>query len=51
MKEYGPVYVGSPAGDFTTIKLINDTGWVVTGSHQNILTYVSPRVVGNIQSY
>jgi len=41
MKQYGPVYIASPAGDFTTIKLINDPGWVVAGHHPDILTYVS----------
>lgn len=46
MKEYGPVHVGSPAGDFTTIKLINDPGWVVAGHQPDILTYVSPAELG-----
>jgi len=41
MQHYGPVYPASPAGDFTTIKLIDDPGWVVAGHHPDILTYVS----------
>jgi hypothetical protein len=41
MQHYGPVYPASPAGDFTTIKLINDPGWVVAGHHPDMLTYVS----------
>ena len=42
MKEWGPVHVGSPAGDFATITLTDAPGWVVTGHHPDMLTYVSP---------
>ena len=42
MKEWGRVHVGSPAGDFTTIKLKDHPGWVVICHHPDILTYVDP---------
>ena len=42
MKEWGPVHAGSSAGDFSTIALENDAGWVVTCHHNDILTYVLP---------
>ncbi len=40
MKEWGPVHVGSSAGDFSIITLDNDVGWVVTSHHNDILTFV-----------
>lgn len=42
MREWGPVHVGSPAGDFNVISLPDGLGWVVTCHHNDILTYVSP---------
>jgi len=42
MKEWGPVHAGSPAGDFSVIRLSEYPGWVVTCHHPDILTYVSP---------
>jgi hypothetical protein len=42
MKEYGPVIVGTPAGDFNVIALKDHPGWVVTSHHPDILTYVAP---------
>ena len=42
MREWGPVHVGSPAGDFNVITLPDGLGWVVTCHHNDILTYVSP---------
>jgi hypothetical protein len=42
MKRWGPVRVATPAGDFATIALSEHPGWVVTGHHPDILTYVSP---------
>ena len=42
MREWGPVHAGSPAGDFNTITLPDDPGWVVTCHHNDILTYVGP---------
>ncbi|MCU0495976.1 MAG: hypothetical protein MUF87_01340 [Anaerolineae bacterium] len=45
LTEYGPVLVGSPAGDFSVIRLPNFPGWVVTGHHPDILNYVAPEDV------
>lgn len=47
MKECGPVYPGSPAGDFSTIDLTNAPGWAVTSHNNDILTYVDPEEVGD----
>ncbi|MEU1600724.1 hypothetical protein ABZ468_50355 [Streptomyces sp. NPDC005708] len=40
--EFGPVHAGSPAGDFGVINVKGADGWVVTGHHQDVLTYVGP---------
>jgi len=40
MKEWGPVHAGCSAGDFSTLKLDDFPGWLVTSHHTNILTYV-----------
>lgn len=45
MKKHGPVYPGSPAGDFSVINLQDYPGWIVTCDHPDILTYVSPSEV------
>jgi hypothetical protein len=45
LAEYGPVRAGSPAGDFGTVKLHAAPGWVVTGHHPDVLTYVAPEDV------
>lgn len=42
LREWGPVHAGTPAGDFDTIELEEGRGWVVTGHHNDILTYVAP---------
>ncbi|MDM8551365.1 hypothetical protein QUF72_14870 [Desulfobacterales bacterium HSG2] len=42
MKEWGAVHAGSPAGDFSVIRLSEYPGWVVNCHHPDILTYVSP---------
>jgi len=42
MKEYGPVHVGGPAGDFEVIPLSQTEGWVVAGHGYGMYTYVSP---------
>ena len=47
MKEYGPVYPGSPAGDFGVIKLNKTTGWVVSGDCYGMYTYVNPGELGS----
>ena len=47
MKEWGQVHVGSSAGDFSTITLENERGWVVSSHHNDILTYVDPEEAGD----
>ena len=47
MKKWGPVHAGSPAGDFSTLTLKDDIGWVVTCHHNDILTYVAPEETGD----
>jgi hypothetical protein len=42
LREYGPVHPGTPAGDFGTVELDRAPGWVVTGHHPDVLTYVAP---------
>ena len=46
MKQWGPVHVGSPAGDLSTITLKAGLGWVVTSHHNDILTCVTPEEIG-----
>jgi hypothetical protein len=40
LKEYGPVHVGTPAGDFNVITLESGLGWVVTTHHPDVLNFV-----------
>jgi hypothetical protein len=40
LKQWGPVMVGSPAGDFNVLPLKDGTGWVVTSHHPDIATGV-----------
>lgn len=42
LRRYGPVRAGGPAGDFGVIELDPGPGWVVTGHHPDVLTYVAP---------
>jgi hypothetical protein len=42
LREFGPVHAGTPSADFGTIHLEDTPGWVVTGHHPDVLTYVSP---------
>lgn len=42
MKEYGPVYPASPAGDFSVTHLNQTEGWVVSGHGYGMYTYVHP---------
>ncbi|MCU7730227.1 hypothetical protein ODJ79_41475 [Actinoplanes sp. KI2] len=42
LREFGPVQPGSPSADFGTITLESAPGWVVTGHHSDVLTYVAP---------
>lgn len=41
LKEFGPYTVETSSADMNVIKLENDPGWVVIGSHRDILNYVS----------
>ena len=45
MKEFGPIHVGSPAGDFNTITLNKTEGWVIAGHGYGMYTYVHPSEV------
>lgn len=40
LAEFGPVRAGSAAGDFGVINPKDVEGWVVTGHHNDVLTYV-----------
>jgi len=42
MKEYGPVHVGSPAGDLVATHLNKTEVWVVSGHYSAMYTYVDP---------
>lgn len=42
MKEFGSVYAGSPAGDFSVTHLNKTEGWVVSGHCYGMYTYVRP---------
>lgn len=39
---FGPAHAGSSAGDLGVIDLKDVEGWVVTGHHNDVLTYVGP---------
>ncbi|MFJ3309742.1 hypothetical protein ACIPSA_43445 [Streptomyces sp. NPDC086549] len=41
LREFGPVHVGGPAGDFRVLELKNDVGWLVTGHHPDVVTFVA----------
>ncbi|MFB8353346.1 hypothetical protein [Streptomyces niveus] len=40
LKKFGPAHAGSSAGDFGVIDPKDVEGWVVTGHHNDVLTYV-----------
>ncbi|MFF5718795.1 hypothetical protein [Streptomyces buecherae] len=42
LRRFGPVRPGSSAGDFGTIEPDAVEGWIVTGHHNDVLTYVGP---------
>lgn len=46
LKEWGPVVIATPAGDFNVLKPSGIPGWIVTSHHDDIFTYVSPEEVG-----
>jgi hypothetical protein len=39
---FGPVEIGSPSADFGVMNVEPLPGWVVTGCHPDVFTYVSP---------
>ncbi|MEU9480884.1 hypothetical protein [Streptomyces sp. NPDC048191] len=41
LREYGPVSVGGPAGDFRVLELNNGEGWLVTCHHPDVVTFVA----------
>ncbi|MET8768961.1 hypothetical protein [Streptomyces sp. NPDC004658] len=41
LRAYGPVSVGGPAGDFRVLELENGEGWLVTGHHPDVVTFVA----------
>lgn len=41
LREFGPVSVSGPAGDFRVLELKNGEGWLVTGHHPDVVTYVA----------
>ena len=43
MKEFGPVHVGTSAGDMRIIPLTKTDGWIVSGHGPGMYTYVHPR--------
>lgn len=43
MKDFGPFYAGSPAGDFSVTHLNKTEGWVVSGHCYGMYTYVNPK--------
>lgn len=47
MKEFGPVFAGSSAGDFNTIYLNSTEGWLVSGHGYGMYTYVHPSELDN----
>jgi hypothetical protein len=40
LREFGPARVGGPAGDFRVLELHNGEGWLVTGHHPDVVTFV-----------
>lgn len=45
--QFGPARAGSSAGDFGVIDPEDAEGWVVTGHHNDVLTYVGPDEPGD----
>ncbi len=43
MKEFGPVYPGGLAGDFSVTYLTKTEGWIVSGHGYGMYTYVNPK--------
>lgn len=51
LRTFGPVHAGSPAADFGVINVKDADGWVVTGDHQDVLTYVGPDEPGGQEDF
>lgn len=47
ISEYGPVYAGTPAGDFNITENSAADGIIVTGWHTDVLNYVGKDEAGN----
>ncbi|WP_228401584.1 hypothetical protein [Chryseobacterium sp. PMSZPI] len=47
MKEFGPVFAGGTAGDFSVIHLNSTEGWLVSGHGYGMYTYVHPTELDN----
>lgn len=48
MKDYGPVYVGTPAGEFDVLSDDESKGWVVTTGHcENMFTFIDKKQVNH----
>ncbi|WP_344402064.1 hypothetical protein [Streptomyces longisporus] len=41
LREFGPVQVATSAGDFRVLELKNGEGWLVTGHHPDVVTFVA----------
>jgi hypothetical protein len=41
LREFGPVHVATSAGDFRVLELNNGEGWLVTGHHPDVVTFVA----------
>ncbi|MDQ6530163.1 hypothetical protein [Flavobacterium sp. LHD-85] len=50
MSEYGPVHIGSPAGDFGVATLKKAEGWTVSGHYYGMYTYVHPSEINTAHS-
>ena len=48
MSNFGPVFVGSPAGDYRVIEPANVPGWIVAGHYPNMFVYVSPEEIQTV---
>ncbi|MFI2641059.1 hypothetical protein [Streptomyces sp. NPDC018610] len=42
LREFGPVSVGGPSGDFSVRTITGDAGWLVTSHHPDVVTFVAP---------
>lgn len=40
LREFGPVHVATSSGDFRVRELKNGDGWLVTGHHPDVVTFV-----------